>query len=132
MYTHCVRSGPILVPMEKAMTHDELQSLQVGDVVRISKSGSLRVCREISRHDKDLASHHKAGDVRGVVFTIKRCSWTRRGDTYVVKSDLKRFYQKMGIRVRLNSEFDRKFSEYCDSCPSSPMRISCCEVKGIA
>lgn len=112
------------------MTKEEYQSLKVGDVIRSKRSGILRVVRNISRFRTSYGNCHKAGEIRGITCTIRRCSWTGRGDTYMTNSDVIPNYDKVPLRVRLESDFDKEFVRKLGCAREDA--ITCCDVKGIS
>lgn len=99
-----------------------MKTVKVGDVL-ISSKGTFRVVRGVTRFSD--------GDLRCVDFAIRHCSWTGRPVTVVNFTDLRsNGYYPAGIRVRLESELDKKLAEEV-KCIGLP-QLSCCRVKGIA
>jgi hypothetical protein len=80
-----------------------MKRVVVGSVLA-EGSGAWRVVRAVSRYPN--------GDLYGVTFAIRHCSWTGRCYTVCHYSDLKqRGFRLLKVKPRrLRSEFDRKIA----------------------
>lgn len=99
------------------------KTLRVGDVLK-SRSGKLRVVRNIY--------YFADGDLKAVSFIIKNCSWTGQPHTSYGFTDLRLHgYEPVGVRVRLNTDFDKAIEKSIKNNNPNPP-ITCCMVKGIS
>lgn len=94
----------------------------VGDVLR-SGTGTLRVVRKVSRY--------LDGDLRSVTFAIRHGSWTGRPYTVMGYTDLRMLcYSRVGARVTMNTELDRRLNAEIADHHRRTMRPS--DVRGVA
>lgn len=106
---------------------DWFDFVREGDVLR-APSGDLRVVRRVSWHRGAKASRK----LWGVVFVIRRCSWTKRCDTVMTATDLKtRGFTHTGARVKLNKTIDALVRESIDARMRLDAPLSCCDAKGL-
>lgn len=101
-----------------------MRRVKVGSVLR-ARSGLLRVVR--------TASFYPCGQLSGVSFTIKHCSWTKCALTFYGYTDLKgNGYELVeGVTVKLGTALDQKIAH--DARHSRKDRLlDCCDVRGIA
>lgn len=104
-----------------------MATVQVGDV--LTDGRVYRVVREVS-HWRPRYSPNELR-LRGVAFTIRHCSWTRRCHTTLTAADLKqRHFRPAGIRVKLNKSIDAAIAE--ELADDRRRRLRCCDVRGVA
>lgn len=110
--------------MGKRMKQPEwARKLQVGDVVK--KGQTYRVLRYVSRYPN--------GDLRGVAFAIKRCSWTGRALTFYNHVDFfLNGYQPTRIRSKLSSEMDAMLAHDSMYENRFNQKLNCCSVHGVS
>ena len=103
-----------------------MRRVVVGSVLA-GDSGTWRVVREVSRYAN--------GDLRSVVFAIRRCSWTHRCYTILGYTDLiQRGFRMVPVRPRrLRSKLDRTIRRALHQ-PGyeRPYAATCCDVEGVA
>jgi hypothetical protein len=108
------------------MQPDWMARVVVGSVLANGNS-PWRVVRRVSRKAN--------GDLWGVYFAIRHCSWTGRCYTVVTASDLKvRGFRLMPVRAReFRSEIDIRIQRAINSneCRGH-YSVTCCDVKGVA
>lgn len=116
---------------------DWMATLQVGDV--LTNGRSYRVVREVSRWQRGRVAGKRRlqtipgeGPLRGVVFTIRHCSWTKRCYTVLTASDLLTLrFRPAGVRVKLNKPVDAKIAASLHE-RGTRRTLRCCDVRGIA
>ena len=83
-----------------------LDDVKPGDVIRF-KSGALRTALTVSRYtgknNRGRPHRMPAGLVYGVHFPILHCSWTKRGHTLLIRSELLRLGECV-TRAHINLE----------------------------
>lgn len=102
-----------------------MRDVVVGSVLA-EGSGTWRIVRSVYRYGN--------GDLRGVVFTIRHCSWTGRCYTHLGYSDLIQRGFRM-VRVaprRLRSKTDAKIRASIHQPAWEPYVLKCCDVEGVA
>lgn len=116
------------------MSKSWIGRIQKGDVLR-SRSGMLRVVREVSHHEVRYSGppHIRTS----VVFAIKHCSWTRRPYTVYTGNDLVQMgYRPTSARVSLRKKIDRAIARVYGATPNwsarKPYEITCCDVEDVA
>ncbi len=80
------------------MTHDEVQRLEVGSLVFYGKHRKPRIVRSVS---------YWKGKKRAFGFAIMKCSHYQTATTTYVYSDVRALFEWTGIKIRLDSVFDR-------------------------
>lgn len=84
---------------------DWRDTLQIGDVIK-TKTG-YRVVRDVNYFPDD-DKYGRGGLLHLVCFAIKRRSWTQRAYTYYDRTALKGWQKVDGVRVKLNTDADKK------------------------
>jgi hypothetical protein len=89
-------------------------------------SGTWRVVREAHRKPN--------GDLWGVTFAIRHCSWTGRCYTILTATDLKvRGFRLVRVAPRkLRSVIDRRIAASIRDHHARPYPATCCDVEGVA
>lgn len=104
-----------------------MRKVVVGSVLA-EGSGTWRVVRRAHRKPN--------GDLWGVTFTIRHCSWTGRCYTVLTATDLKtRGFRLVPVRPRhLRSGVDGKIRAAMaqGGCSRSEYLMTCCDVEGVA
>lgn len=96
--------------------------LRKGDVI-LSHCDTQRVVRS--------ASYLDDGRLNAVSLTIRKCSWTGRALTTVLRSDLKgRGFRPPIARVRLKTKLDREIDK--EARDHRCRKLTCCDVYGIS
>lgn len=100
-----------------------IKRIRKGDVL-MSRSGLLRVVRQVSHHGASRSATN-------IHFAIKHCSWTGRCYTVYNGNDLVQMgYQPTRARRRrLNGKMDRAIeSDFGAAMP----QLTCCDVEAVA
>lgn len=126
-----------------SVTHPELSSLAdqwalevgKGDVIR-TKSGDLRVVREVHRHQKAKGKGSWGATIARrtyCFFAIRSCSWTGRPYTlYSIGEMVSMGWVPTSARPqRLDSGIDRTLEQDFGSNRSSDCALTCCGVRGL-
>lgn len=99
-----------------------MNSIKVGDVLTNGRSD--RVVRNVY--------YNKRGQIMGVVFSIKHCSWTGRCYTHLGYNDLDYSgYRPTGVSVKLRKVMDRAILHDIVNHPKENQWLDCCDVRGM-
>lgn len=115
----------------RAVREALIDSLEVGDLVMFR--GSLRIVRDVGRFQGYRKSKRKPRQVQSVVFSIQKCSWTRRPYTVVSRCELYRVpfaIIKRGFGVE-HGPIDVLLNRDVLSTKGSPSILQCCDVIGV-
>lgn len=114
-------------PAERVERMELIDSLQVGDLIRVN--GALRIVRETWGPPKRSP---RGWRVYGVVFAIRRCSWTRRPTTSVDRFSLYRIPLEIvrrgygACRTPLGAKLQAEIHATRGTCDFGDLR--CCHV----